>query len=149
MKHKNIIVDISLQGVDESLEHEYIKTLIGETLHAVNIQSAHIAVVYVSSEVMKQANGLYRYVYEDTDVLSFLYDSGMFAEEEGNIAGEILISPSGLEKYHMDDWGEQRCIVHGVLHICGMVHPEAQESAMYELQEKILHNILKREKEWA
>ncbi len=134
----NYSIEISAQDEPLPASEQDIADLAAYTLRSLVVRAAQISVVFVSKLLMQELNKTYRFTMENTDVLSFVYTNDT---DNRDIAGEIIISPSGIRKYDASAELSQeirRCVVHGILHLYGMVHPEEEKSTMYRMQESVL-----------
>jgi probable rRNA maturation factor len=106
------------------------------------LSGRELVVVFVSSSEMKRLNHLYRGKDYATDVLSF-------ESADPDSLGELVICPpvirSQSKRTGLSERGELGyMIVHGVLHLLGYDHGDAQaEAEMFALQDKIFRQLEK------
>jgi probable rRNA maturation factor len=102
-----------------------------------------INIIFVNASTIKKLNKEFRAQDKETDVLSFNIDDNL---------GEVYICTSFIKnnlpvKTSLEE-EILRMIIHGFLHILGFEHENYFDSTagdkeeMFELQEKILHDIL-------
>jgi probable rRNA maturation factor len=102
-----------------------------------------ISLLILDDATIREINRLYRGIDKPTDVLSFPMDSERSAAKY--MIGDVVISVDKVKK-QAEDAGisfERELAylyIHGLLHLLGYDHElsEAEEEAMFDLQEKIL-----------
>jgi probable rRNA maturation factor len=136
------------------LEAPRIEQLVAATIAAVQVPEGHvdIGVQFVDVQHILRLNRDHRHVDAATDVLSFPID-GLEELEPGlpRQLGDVVICPAYVEEqvagrlqmHHTDetvDAALERCIVHGVLHLCGYDHERSKDDAaqMYQLEQQVL-----------
>jgi len=104
-----------------------------------------LSILFCGDDFIRDLNRDYRGKGEATDVLSFELGDTV-REDDGDhfLAGDIVISLPALERNAVDfavgrDEELKRLIVHGILHLSGMDHPDNDpERPMLKEQESIL-----------
>ncbi len=131
--------------VDKMLEAAKL-CVIEENLDPERIE---ISVTFVSSEEIKELNGIYREKDAVTDVLSFpQYDSLQDLPKNGVIClGDVVICPEQalLQADEFGHTGERELVylfVHSVFHLLGYDHMDEEEKEEMRLQEeKIMQKL--------
>ena len=106
------------------------------------LKNRELVVVFVNSREMKRLNHLYRGKNYATDVLSF-------ESADPSVVGELVICPpvirSQSRRTGLSERGELGyMIVHGVLHLLGYDHGDAQsEAKMFALQDRLFQKLEK------
>ena len=126
---------------------KYFDNLLGESWISVN---------FVKKSKVQELNAKYNKLDMSTDVLSFPFvfvDSGEKVDNEE--LGEIYISEDVVKenaKEYKVKYEEEllRVLIHGALHILGYDHkgnlnvPEPEDKEMFDMQEFLLQEILKK-----
>jgi probable rRNA maturation factor len=110
-----------------------------------------LSLAFSDDASIRELNKRYRNRDEPTDVLSFSQEGGFDpgGRRKRFLAGDIVISLERLDANSRDfgvDRGEElkRLLVHGILHLSGMDHPEEDpRGPMLDLQESILKRMRK------
>ena len=109
-----------------------------------------VSLVFTDSETVQQLNRDYRGVDEPTDVLAFCMlsqkevDSSFALPPDGvTRLGEVIISyPQTVEQAREQGYSTQRelalLIIHGILHLLGYDHEEAEEESKMRTREREL-----------
>lgn len=118
-------------AIDEGLLVDLARTcMIGE-----GVGGAELSVSFVTDDEIAELHE--RYVGEagPTDVLSFRMDEAQVGEG-ARVLGDVVIAPGIAAKNNVDVGAELRLLlVHGILHLLGHDHEEADEKArMWERQ---------------
>ncbi|MGB4572182.1 MAG: rRNA maturation RNase YbeY [Rectinemataceae bacterium] len=107
-----------------------------------------LSILFCGDDFIRELNREYRGKDEATDVLSFeLGEKVKEGEESVFLAGDIVISLPALDRNAADfsverDEELKRLIVHGILHLSGMDHPDNDpEQPMLKEQESILASL--------
>lgn len=116
-------------------------------------RKSELSILLVDNEYIKELNLIYRQQNCATDVLSFAMNE--LAEDEPdydfsnelNVLGDIVISMEKAQA-QSEEYGHSLerevgfLVAHGMLHLLGFDHEtEAEEKAMYDLEENILQSI--------
>lgn len=104
-----------------------------------------IEITFVTDAVMRELNRRYLARSGSTDVLAF--ELG----EEGALTGDVYIAPEAAARAAAEleiPESEElvRLVVHGVLHVLGLDHPEGEgryASPMFRLQEELVGRLTK------
>lgn len=95
-----------------------------------------VNVVFIEDEEMKRINKQFRRKESTTDVLSFALE-----EEDDPLIGEIYISipearRNAIKQSHSYTNEILRLTAHGLLHLCGIHHPNRQRRAIMAAKEE-------------
>jgi probable rRNA maturation factor len=129
---------------------EDLTSLAQTTLRAEGISSAELSVSLVTAEEMARLHEQYLGEPGPTDVLAFpMEDAGEGAHpapaasesepaDQPNLLGDVVICPEYAARSNHDLDAEMRLLlVHGILHLLGFDHEEAEERAeMWARQER-------------
>jgi len=139
-----------IEGVDETFVHFIFDMVLAQTAGDV---SSEVGLVITSDEHIKSLNHRYRGKDRPTNVLSFANDEIKdFVSGDGqadkNYLGDIYISYPTLmrEAHDLHEPSRERFVqlfVHGVLHLLGFDHEDAQDAEVMErMEDKIVGVIL-------
>jgi probable rRNA maturation factor len=113
-------------------------------LRELGVEDWEVSLVLCDDPFIRALNTRYRGLEAPTDVLSFPQRTG---EGPGNqVAGDIVISLESLARNAARE-GEsletelKRLLIHGMLHLQGLDHPEEGESDMLRTQERLLERL--------
>jgi len=139
------MIDVLVSALDrEDLAGE-IRTAVEETARECGFSDGEISVALLDDVQMQAMNRDHLGHDYITDVISF----GLWDEGEP-VVGDIYIGVEQAARQAVDagvqaDHEVLRLAVHGTLHVLGWEHPDSAEdraeSAMYQLQERILHSL--------
>lgn len=107
-------------------------------------EGAELAVVLSDDPLLRELNLRHRQVDAPTDVLSFPADEGeAFPTPEGEprYLGDIVVSVESVERQAAEAgllaWEElAHVVLHGLLHLLGYDHEEAEEEAVMKAREE-------------
>jgi probable rRNA maturation factor len=113
-----------------------------------------LSILFCGDPFIRELNRRYRGLDTPTDVLSFAQDGPASGSPgaagspagAGGVAGDIVISLDTLARNAQRE-GEsrekelKRLLIHGMLHLQGLDHPEEGESEMLRLQEDLLERL--------
>lgn len=105
---------------------------------------AELGLTFVTAEAMADANRRYRGVEGATDVLAFPIDDDPAGAGPGpRLLGDVLVCPSVAAGNALTHAGSEQAelellVVHGVLHVLGWDHAEADEEAAMQARERTL-----------
>ena len=124
-----------------------MKAAVLRTLRAEAAPPAILSVSFVGESTIARLNRNYLGHRGSTDVISFSLDA---AATEAGIIGDIYICPDVIRANAAQrgiGFREEllRAVVHGVLHVLGLDHPEGERrtrSTMWRKQERILAEIV-------
>ncbi len=140
----------------EAMNVGWAKKIVRQILKAEGVAPPYeVSLVFTDSETVQQLNRDYRGVDESTDVLAFY----MLSQNEGDSSfavppdgvtrlGEVIISyPQAVEQASEQGHSSERelalLIIHGILHLLGYDHEEAEEeSKMREKERELLERYL-------
>lgn len=127
----------------ESLCH-WSEDILNRAAKALKLASSEVSLSLVSTSEIHQLNKAYLQKDRPTDVLAFPQDEHL---EGIDILGDIVISPDiaelqAQEKKHTLHEEMSLLLVHGLLHLLGYDHAEAdQEKEMFQLQNDVLRTL--------
>ena len=158
--------DVEVFGVDEQDEHPIELARWVDLAHAVLLDSgvrgeAELSLLFVGEPVMAELNKRYMDKDGPTDVLAFPIDdpidSGRWPDSGSTgpdreppelselpmLLGDVVVCPSVAARQAPDHAGSYDdelalLVVHGVLHVLGMDHAEADEAAAMQAREREL-----------
>jgi probable rRNA maturation factor len=130
--------DVKGSGVDARALKATMRTL----LESVGEENATISLTLVDDAAIRELNRLHRGKDKPTDVLSFPLDPDEIEGPE-RLLGDIVISIDTARRQAADyDAPLQREVyrlaIHGLLHVLGHDHMEAEERAVMEAEERRL-----------
>jgi probable rRNA maturation factor len=113
----------------------------GRALKATPAEAANVTIAFVSDRQMREVNRQWRGKTGTTDVLSFPAGEDEFANPNGSILGDVVISAEQAArqaKEHELTLDEEiaQLILHGLLHLCGYDH-ETDDGEMNRLELKL------------
>ncbi len=143
-----IFVEEEFRGlVDEGWARRIVQTV----LKAEGVAPPYeVSLVFTNSETVRRLNRDYRGVDETTDVLAFCMlsqneaDSSFALPPDGvTRLGEVIISyPQAVEQASEQGHSSERelalLIIHGILHLLGYDHEEAEEESKMRAREREL-----------
>jgi len=121
------------------IDEDFIKKIVKKVLVGEGKERKRLSIALVGPNEIKKANKKYRKKNQVTDVLSFpdseisIEKFEMFAVQEGESLGEIIICPKKVKKnakkYGLDFETEfVKVLIHGILHLLGYDHEEPKEN---------------------
>lgn len=140
------MIKIEISGSSVLNRSEIVKA-VGAALKAARLHTAKVSVAFVSREVMRRWNKLYRKSNMATDVLSFGFSRPSGEEKRWQRFGELLIAESvakkNAQRKKLPPKDELKLLlIHGVLHLSGYNHEKkSEEKKMFALQERILKSL--------
>lgn len=157
-------LDLALQvHADPALPEELVLLLASRTLAAVGLArgTVELGVWFVAPSRMRELNSEHREVDAATDVLSFPIDEAEeLAPGMPRQLGDVLICGPYVEDQVVDgrsmvpdvpgragdatvEAAMARCVVHGVLHLCGYDHEAGRMQAleMFALEQAVLDDV--------
>ena len=137
-------------GEDE-LRNAAVATLqLGMGVLEGDAERTEMSIVVVDDDVMQQLNRDYRNVDESTDVLSFGHEAAGFvmpSEQDSRYLGDVVISyPRALRQAEEAGHGVKAeltlLVAHGVLHLLGYDHADAEgRHKMWDMQDQVLQSL--------
>ena len=148
----NIQIDDPFRG---SIDESWLRRAVEETLRAEGIDSSiELGLVVTGEERVRQLNQSYRGLDEPTDVISFalLEGDGSFVMPPDNVLhlGEVVISyphaaRQAQEQGHSIEREMAHLVIHGVLHLLGHEHEEAEDDhKMRVIEAEVLSGVDKK-----
>ena len=145
-------IEISIEEKFQGLvDEDWAKRIAQTVLRGEGVASPYeVSLVFTDSETVRQLNRDYRGVDEPTDVLAFYMlpqketdDSFALPPDGVTRLGEAIISyPQAVEQAREQGHSTEReltlLIIHGILHLLGYDHEEAEEEAEMRTREKEL-----------
>ena len=137
---------------------EHCRRFVAAALRERGAGDWELSILFCDDAFMRDLNRRYRGLETPTDVLSFPQlpseSAGAVAPAGGaergtRVAGDIVISLDTLAR-NADREGEsretelKRLLIHGMLHLQGLDHPEEGASEMQRLQEGLLERLRKK-----
>ena len=136
---------------------EHCRRFVAAALRELGAGDWELSILFCGDAFMRDLNRRYRGLETPTDVLSFpqLPADGLAAGPDvgplpaPRVAGDIVISLDTLAR-NADREGEsretelKRLLIHGMLHLQGLDHPEEGASEMQRLQEGLLERLRKK-----
>jgi len=122
-----------------------LATLARDVLRAQRVPRAMLSITFLSSRAMAALNRRHLGHAGATDVITF----ALGRDPGGVVLGDIYICPQ-VARVHAREHGVgvreeiARLVVHGVLHACGLEHPEdagRTSSPMWRRQERLLQRF--------
>ena len=112
-----------------------------DVLRAAGVPDAELSVALVDDAAIAELNAAYRAKSGPTDVLSFSLVEGDHANHRGQMLGDVVISVAVAERQareigHGLDEELLRLLIHGVLHLLGFDHEEAEEAREMQRRER-------------
>jgi len=124
----------------------------GAVLGELGIGDWEVSILLCTDEFIRELNKRYRGRAEPTDVLSFPQQPeagsppGQSSPARIQVAGDIVISMDSLAR-NAEREGEsretelKRLLIHGMLHLQGLDHPEEGDSDMMRAQARLLERL--------
>lgn len=107
-----------------------------------------LSVLFCDDPFIRELNRRYRGLEEPTDVLSFSQEPDLAhrAPAQGPVAGDVVISLDTLGRNARREGQSletelKRLLIHGMLHLQGLDHPEGEDSEMLRVQERLLERL--------
>jgi probable rRNA maturation factor len=130
---------------NSGVDTRQLKSVARKLLHEVDESQSALSISLVGDREIRTLNREHRGKDKATDVLSFpLYEPGEAAADEGErLLGDVVISVDTARRQAADyDAPLQneiyRLLIHGILHVLGHDHEEAEERKAMEAEERRL-----------
>lgn len=126
------------------LDFAAVERTVRELLAALDERDSSISVSFVRDPAIRELNRTYRGADKPTDVLSFpLVEAGDAYAGAERLLGDVVISVDTARRQAADydaplDREVQRLLIHGVLHLLGHDHVQADERVRMEAEERRL-----------
>jgi probable rRNA maturation factor len=135
-------VAVECDGVRVPVAGDRIVTLSRDILRAMHIKRSLLSITFVSARRSAAMNRAHLGHRGPTDVITFSLGAG----PDGAVIGDIYICPDVAREQAAEfrvGIREEiaRLVVHGILHVCGMEHPEDEgrmTSPMWRRQEQLM-----------
>lgn len=155
-------ISIMMEEFEEfAIDEEILENLVFHILKVLHLEAWELSISLVSSEEIRSLNKQYRFKDKSTDVLSFPQSewtpallteqkSQVLRMEEENphkILGDLVICLEEASKNAQNigqDLDRELCflLIHGILHLCGHDHMEADEEKLMIGEQKKLINLM-------
>lgn len=126
-------------------DYEYLNSVIERTLKKEKVKNSLCSIIFVDEKEIQEINREYRGIDKVTDVISFAFEDNECVPDSIRMLGDIYICiPRMKEQAKAYLHSEKRelsfLVVHGLLHLLGYDHMNAEEeSEMFNRQEEILN----------
>ena len=140
-------VDVAMDRVRVPLTRSAVADIVRGVLRAQRVPHALVSVTFVSDQRIAALNRAHLARRGSTDVIAFGFAQRRAADA---VIGDIYIAP-GVARNNAAAHGVSireeivRLVVHGVLHVLGLDHPEGPErtaSAMWRRQEQLVRRFV-------
>lgn len=145
------IVEITVVGLEEppwlaGVEHFCVKVL-----EQLQLDNWELSIVFCTNKFIRELNNRFRGKNEVTDVLSFSQSEGEPFPSYPNLSktiGDVVISLEMIETNREitgESWEAElkRLLIHGILHLAGYDHEEAEEEGeMLDFQDQLLQTLM-------
>jgi probable rRNA maturation factor len=116
-------------------------------LSALGCTDREVSVVFVSDRKIRELNRDFRQMDKPTDVLSFAADEGETPFPGNPVLGDVIISIETAERQSHDighslDDEINRLLIHGLLHLLGYDHMQAEERKKMKAKERSLLKVI-------
>lgn len=143
-------IEIASAGIDDPGWLQRCRRFAAKVLKARGINRWELSILITDDPTIRELNRRYREVDSATDVLSFsqrLAEEQLTARSMYQPVGDIVISLDTMarnagERRISEEEELKRLLIHGILHLEGMDHPDEQ-SEMIRTQESILTRLKK------
>jgi probable rRNA maturation factor len=137
-------IDIRLEGLSLLPWLDACREFTAAVLRELGVEDWEVSLVLCNDAFIRELNARYRGLAAPTDVLSFPQKPGEGPANQ--VAGDIVISLDTLARNAARE-GEsretelKRLLIHGMLHLRGLDHPEEGASEMLRTQERLLERL--------
>jgi len=144
----SVSIYVSAPNVRVALAAARVESIARDTLASERVSDAMLSITFLSDRAIARLNAKHLDHRGATDVISF----GFRAARKGSpVIGDIYIAPAVARAHAIDRCVPvreelARLVVHGVLHVLGYEHTEADtrtKSPMWKRQERVLARALK------
>jgi probable rRNA maturation factor len=141
-------VQVTSQGIERPPWLSGVRRYCRAVLSALSTDGWELSVLVAADELMRDLNRSYRGIDAATDVLSFSQAEGGSVPSALDVAGDIVIALPTAQRQATDagvpiEEELRRLLVHGILHLRGMDHPEGSDE-MLALQDDLLGRVKER-----
>lgn len=147
-------VDISIdEEFEELVQHRWFRQAIEEIVSIIEIDyEIEVSLLITGDEKMRELNNAYRDSDQTTDVLAFAFQEDDGSEfplsyEGVSQLGEVIISypeanRQAMERGHSLSMEMMTLTIHGVLHLLGYDHGDADDEALMKAKENVIMDRL-------
>ncbi len=141
-------VQVTSRGISRPAWLPAVRRYCRAVLAALATDGWELSVLVAGDEVMRELNRSYRGIDAATDVLSFSQAEGEPVPSAVEAAGDIVIALPTAERQAAEagvtlEEELRRLLVHGILHLKGLDHPEGSHE-MLEMQDDLLGQVEER-----
>jgi len=144
-------IDIRLEGLAAPAWLDDCREFVDAALRELGAGNWEVSILFCTDPFIRDLNRRYRGLEAPTDVLSFSQQPDAPSLRPGaptatQVAGDIVISLDSLAR-NAEREGEskeaelKRLLIHGMLHLQGLDHPEEGDSEMLRVQERLLERL--------
>jgi probable rRNA maturation factor len=131
----------------DRLDRALLQDRAGRVLRALDHGRSELSVALVDDAAIAGLNEHYRGKSGPTDVLSFSLVEGDHSDHRGRLLGDVVISvetaaAQASERHRSLDEEVTRLLIHGVLHLLGHDHLEADERRRMWAEQRRLWKVL-------
>ena len=131
-----------------SLDLRRLRARAQQVLRATGHARSELSISLVADPDILALNARYRGLARPTDVLSFSLVEGRDAEHRGALLGDVVIgietaARQARERHRSFDEEVTRLLIHGVLHLLGHDHEEADEARRMRTEERRLWRVVR------
>jgi len=141
-------IDIRLEDEAAPAWLDGCREFVAEALRELGAEDWELSILFCTDPFIRELNRRYRGLGEPTDVLSFSQEpDSPKSPGAQQVAGDIVISLDALAR-NAERQGQsretelKRLLIHGMLHLQGLDHPEEGASEMLRVQERLLERLL-------
>jgi probable rRNA maturation factor len=144
-------VDVSATGFEAPSWIDGCGGFVAAVLEERGIDDWEVSVLLCDDRFITDLNERYRGIKAPTDVLSFAQLSPDAPAMRPNlnhnsVAGDIVISMDSLKRQAIGNGEKEeielkRLLIHGILHLQGLEHPDEGDSRMIGIQEQVLARL--------
>lgn len=141
-------VQVTSRGIDRPPWLAGIRRYCRAVLAELATDGWELSVLVAGDDLMRDLNRGYRGIDRPTDVLSFSQAEGEPVPSTVEVAGDIVIALPTAQRQAIEadvplEQELRRLLVHGILHLKGMDHPEGSDE-MLSLQDRLLERVEER-----
>jgi probable rRNA maturation factor len=145
-------IDIRLEAAEAGAPPwlEGCRRFVAAALRELKASDWELSILFCSDPFIRDLNRRYRGLDATTDVLSFSQGSRVPGSPgRSQVAGDIVVCLDTLAR-NAGREGEsretelKRLLIHGMLHLQGLDHPEEGASEMLQVQERLLERLRKK-----
>ena len=141
-------VQVGWDGIERPPWLPGVRRFCRAALRALGVEGWELSVLVTGDELVSDLNRRYRGIDATTDVLSFSQLEGEAIPAAATVAGDVVISLPTTERQAREagvplEEELRRLLVHGILHLKGMDHPQGSDE-MLAVQEALLSRLKER-----